>query len=92
MKRIYKYQLAVAEEQVLEVPAGAEFIRLDGIDGKLWVWALVDPNEQEFACRRLLAFKTGGDIPDSVTSAEYIGCAAIFIQMELMLYFFEVAA
>jgi hypothetical protein len=36
-----------------------------------------------------VAQKTGGEIPTGL-SLEYVGCAAIHIQMELMLYFFKV--
>jgi hypothetical protein len=71
----------------MKLPAGAEIIRVADHGGMFWLWAIVDasaPNED----RVFHAFKTGSRIPSDL-SLSYIGCCAVFIQMELMLYLFE---
>jgi len=87
---IFKYQMPVMEHFTMKLPVGAEIIRMEGIDGMFWLWAIVRtdvPDED----RRFHAYKTGGAIPDDL-SLVYRGCCAVFIQMELMLYIFEEAA
>jgi hypothetical protein len=87
MKVIHKYQLPVAETVVLAMPQFCQVVRIDSLDGFMWLWALVDTDEPVVGYR-FNAYKTGGKIPDEVVQF-YVGCAAIFIQMELMLYWFQ---
>ena len=84
---IWKYQIPVLEDFEVELPTGAQIIRFDNEGGKLWFWAVVQP-DAPIESKRLLAFKTGAEIPD--IAMNYLGMAAIFIQAELMLYYFEV--
>lgn len=84
---IFKYQMPVLEEFTMDLPAGAQIIRVQDQDGMFWLWAIVNteaPNE----VRKFRAFKTGAPIPDGLT-LQYIGFCAIFVQMELGLYIFE---
>lgn len=69
------------------LPIGAEIIRMDAIDGMFWLWAVVDTNVPDEP-RKFHAVKCGGSMPD-VPNLKYVGCCAVFIQMELMLYIFE---
>lgn len=86
MKVIHKFSLPVAEHAVLTLPVGAEVIRVDGIDGYFWLWAIVD-TKNTTEQRRFNSYKTGGEIPKGIQQI-YVGCASIYIQMELMLYWF----
>lgn len=89
MKVIYKYRLPFMEESKVDMPQGACIIRIDGFDGALWLWAIVDTEEPLYT-RTFNLFKTGGEMPDDINSSYiYHGCGAIFIQMELMMYVFE---
>lgn len=84
---IFKYRVPFMEEVKMQLPQGAQVIRIDGLDGALWLWAVVDkgaPLEE----RVFHLFKTGAAMPSS-TTYRYLGCGAIFIQMELMMYVFE---
>lgn len=84
---ILKYQMPVLEQFTMELPSGAEILRVQDQGGMFWLWAKVDtrlPNET----RRFRAFKTGGQIPDGLP-LRYIGFCAVFVQMELGLYIFE---
>lgn len=87
--KIFKYTLPIAERTHIDLPLGAQILRVDGLDGGLWVWAMVDttaPLER----REFALFKTGGDMPDNVAEEyKYVGCGSIYIQQELMLYVFE---
>ena len=88
MKVIYKYRLPFMEKSTLSLPQGADIIRVDGFDGALWLWAIVDTS-QPLVDREFSLFKTGGEMPSNIEEYTYIGCGAIFVQMELMMYVFE---
>jgi limonene-1,2-epoxide hydrolase len=89
MKKIYKYRLPFMEHATIDMPDGANVVRIDGLDGALWVWAVVDTNAQ-IVTRHFHLFKTGADMPDNILEDyDYLGCGAIFIQMELMMYVYE---
>lgn len=85
---IFKYQMPVSEEFSMRLPKGAEIIRMDGENGHLWLWAVVD-TDQEDEERKFYAFKCGGSGLADKDNLIYRGCAAIYIQAELMLYIFE---
>jgi hypothetical protein len=85
---IYKYQMPVKEEFTLSLPISAQILRVASENGFLWMWALVN-TENDIEERKFGAYKTGGTIPE-YHILEYIGCCPIFIQQELMLYIFEI--
>jgi hypothetical protein len=85
---IFKYQMPVLESFEMQLPAGAEIIRVADMDGMFWMWAVVNTNAPT-ETRRFMAFKTGAEIPANI-NLKYIGFCAIFVQMELGLYIFEV--
>lgn len=85
-RAIWKYQIPVLEDFTVDMPKGAEIIRFANECGKLWLWAVVNP-DSPIEPVRLMAFKTGAEMPDS--KMLYLGCAAIYIQAELMLYYFK---
>lgn len=85
---IYKYQMPVLEEFTMALPQGAKILRVQDMDGMFWMWAMVD-TDAPTETRNFRAFKTGAKIPDNL-NLEYIGFCAIFVQMELGLYIFEV--
>ena len=87
MITIWKFQLPIMERATVTMPEGADVLRVDGLDGKLWLWAVVD-TEAVLVDREFLLFKTGASM-DGSGDLQYLGCGAIFIQMELMLYVFE---
>lgn len=89
MKKIFKYRLPFMEVAKVEMPYGAHVIRIDGLDGALWIWAIVD-TMAPIEIREFHLFKTGAEMPDDILHAyRYLGCGAIFVQMELMMYVFE---
>jgi hypothetical protein len=85
---IWKYQMPVSEEFEMTLPKGAQILRTHGENGGLWLWAIVNTNAPDEK-RKFKAFKCGGSGLDTLKNLEYVGCAAIYIQAELMLYIFE---
>lgn len=85
---IFKYQMPVLEEFTMELPEGAQILRVEDQGGMFWMWAMVN-TEAATETRCFRAFKTGAKIPDNL-NLTYIGFCAIFVQMELGLYIFEV--
>ena len=89
MKKIFKFQLGMAERATVQMQEGAEVIRIDGIEGFLYIWAVVDP-AAPMVGREFDLFKTGADMPDDILETHrYLGCGGIFVQMELMMYVWE---
>ena len=79
----------MAERSLVAMPEGAFVIRVDGIDGFLYLWAVVD-TEAQMVEREFLLFKTGAAMPDDILkNYSYLGCGGIFVQMELMMYVWE---
>lgn len=89
MKKIFKYELKIKEKQILDLPIGSEIIRVDDVDGKFYLWAIVEVSEedQETEPRHLEFYKTGQEI--SSNNLKYLGFCKLFIMQELGLYVFE---
>ena len=84
---IFKYELGCLEKQVINLPLGAKIIRVDDVEGKFYLWAMVNktnPTEP----RHIEMYKTGQPIPnpDGLT---YLGLCTLFVAQELGLYTFE---
>ena len=87
---IYKYKLAVVDEQVVNMPAGARVLSVGGQEGELVAWALVDqaatPEPIMFT-----VFGTGVPVPRSVrpqlgytahgTAGDFVGTAQVKREM-----------
>ena len=84
---IFKYQMPVLEQFTMQLPVGAQIIRMEDQGGMFWLWAVVRTDVPD-ETRRFRAFKCGGKIPDDL-NLEYIGFCAVFVQQELGLYIFE---
>ena len=84
---IFKYQMPVLESFKMELPQGAQIIRVEDQNGMFWLWAVVDTNAP-LEDRHFKAFKTGAPMPAD-RFLYYIGFCRIYVQMELGLYIFE---
>lgn len=87
MTKIFKYQIPVLEHFTLDLPRNADIIRTDSVDGKFYIWAVVNP-ENELETRKFEFHKTGGEITTEYNNLKYIGYCTLFIQQELCLYLF----
>lgn len=92
MKKIFKYEMSIKEKQVIELPTGAKIIRVDDVDGKFFLWAIVntpiEDEEIETETRFLEFYKTGQPIQNE-SELIYLGFCKLFIMQELGLYVFE---
>lgn len=91
MKKIFKYEMSIKEKQEMVLPIGAKIIRVDDVDGKFYLWAIVNVSEDEEVeteVRFLEFYKTGQPIEDD-SNLVYLGFCKLFIMQELGLYVFE---
>lgn len=88
MKVIYKYRVPFKEVAEVIMPQNSTILRVDGSDGAIWLWVIVDIS-LPLVTRTFHLFKTGGQMPDNILEYNYLGCGAIYIQLELMIYLFE---
>lgn len=86
--KVFKYELPVQEKFWLALPVGAIIIRVDDVDGKFWLWAIVDPDAPT-ETRAIECYKTGQPIATPLENLKYLGCCKLFIMQELCLYMFE---
>lgn len=67
-KTIWKYKLQVTDQQVLEMPACAEFLTVQlQINGGVWdavLWVVVDPSMPNVPVE-IAIYGTGNPIPDN---------------------------
>jgi len=71
MKTIYKYPLAITDEQIITMPFEARILTVQVQDGVPCLWALVEPDWKPEP-RRILTFGTGHPIPDG-TAGRHVG-------------------
>jgi hypothetical protein len=75
-RRIYKYDLEVTDEQIMELPAGAEFLHVGVQTGTtsttVQLWAIVDPSADPEQ-RRFIIHGTGHPVARSLHASAHIG-------------------
>jgi hypothetical protein len=72
MRTIYKYTLNIDSHQAIEVPSGAEFLSAQIQNGKVCVWALVDPNAKKELELFIIA-GTGHPFPEQPKQFQFLG-------------------
>lgn len=88
MHTIFKYQIPVQEKFTLDLPDGANIIRVEDVDGMFFMWAMVD-TEKELTKRYFECYKTGMPIETPYEDLVFLGTCKLFIMQELCLYVFE---
>lgn len=82
--------MSIKEKQEIALPTNARIIRVDDLDGKFFLWAIVNPDEEvETEVRHLEFYKTGQPIETPIPHLKYIGFCKLHIMQELGLYVFE---
>jgi hypothetical protein len=75
MKTIWKFPLAVADIQAIEMPVGARLLDVQmqrATGDQVCLWALVDPSNMK--CKRWISIHgTGHELPDGIADAKYVG-------------------
>lgn len=88
MKKIFKYTLPVQTKISIFLPSGARILRVDDVEGRFYLWAIVDVDGEPEA-RHIECYKTGQEMPSDADALIYLGCCKLFIMQELCLYMFE---
>ncbi len=80
MKTIHKYELKLDEQQTVKMPKGAEILSVQSngferscLCGKVWVWALVDPNLKKTDTHVFNMYETGAEV--RAESSAYLASA-----------------
>ena len=90
MNKIFKYTLPVKEKFTLELPCNAQIVRVEDVEGKFFLWAIVNTEEgYPTETRYIECYKTGQPIETPLPDLVFLGTCKLFIMMELCLYMFE---
>lgn len=87
--KIFKYELPIKEKFELELPKNAQIIRVEDVDGKFFLWAIVDETSPDTEKRYFECYKTGQPIDTNISNLKFLGTCKLFIMQELCLYIFE---
>lgn len=87
MRKIYKYEIGVADEQFIPMPKGAVLLSCQMQKGVPCIWALVDP-AAGLIPKRIVTYGTGVPILDDSQNLEYIGTYQM-MEGELVWHVFE---
>ena len=72
MKTVFKFALDAEDYVDVAMPAGAKILHVGGQMGRIYIWALVDPNERQ-QLRRFRIAGTGHPISDEESTLFYLG-------------------
>lgn len=72
MTTIYKYQLDITHEQVIEIPANSKVLSVANQDEVLCIWVEVFKDEERKEALTVYVFGTGHNIP-STLNASFVG-------------------
>lgn len=87
MKTIWKYELMIHDEQIVDLPKNAEILTIQNLQGNQCLWALVSPaNETE--PRTIVCRDTGHDIDFPNFTLQYISSAQ-FYNGDVVFHYFE---
>lgn len=94
MEVIYKYPLKIKERQEVLMPKGAIIIRAGDVDGEVFLWAIVECQEEgkelQLQPRFIEMYKTGQIFSTPAKVLKYQGFAGLHVGEELGLYIFEI--
>jgi hypothetical protein len=71
-RRIFKYDLAVTGTQMIMMPRHAKVLSVQDQNGRLCVWAKVDPHAPADVRRRFVIVGTGHNLPIEMDSLTYL--------------------
>lgn len=76
MKKIWKFPLEMADEQVIQMPAGSEALCVQMQHDIACLWALVYPGAK-LVSRHVFLYGTGWEVPDAITGLNYLGTVQV---------------
>lgn len=88
MKRIYKYELIIADEQKIKIPQSAHILDVQNQKEKVYIWCLVNI-ENELVDYTFRIIGTGNPIEDDF-SGKYIGTFQLF-DGDIIFHLFQIS-
>ena len=76
MERIYKYEVPITGEPVIDMPMGAEILLCGVQYGALCIWAIVSP-DNDMMERRFYLRGTGQSLGFDLSRAHFIGTVSL---------------
>ena len=75
--RVFKYEIPVADESFVRLPLGAQILSVGQQNDQMFLWALVNPDEQRTERRNLRVAGTGHELTE-VKELKFIGTVHIY--------------
>lgn len=72
MRTIYKFPLAVTDEQQIEMPRGSRFLGVETQGGVLYLWAIVETENPRYR-HAFYVVGTGNPLPVDAVESTYLG-------------------
>lgn len=96
MKAVFKFNLVPDlrsnwnQQIATELPKGAKILHVNAQRDKIFIWAIIDDQEEETETRHFLIRGTGVEIPEeAVDKIQYLGTVIMF-EGDAILHIFEV--
>jgi len=87
-KTIYKYPLILIDSQAVSLPIGSEILTIQTQEEMIYMWVLINPNENQNEIKHIEFFGTGYPISyDMGVSRKYISTFQMYD--ELVFHAFE---
>lgn len=77
MKKIYKYQVLIADESELELPERAKILTFQAQNDEAYIWAIIDTDIKTIEKVKFRMFGTGHSIRE-IDGLKYIGTIQIY--------------
>lgn len=81
MKKVYKYEINAFPDFDLKLPIGAQLLSVQLQGHGAFIWAVVDPESQEFETHHIHCYPTGDDLPED--QGNYLGTLQLVNQVPL---------
>lgn len=78
MYSIWKFVLESQENQMLEIPLGAEILSTETQGDEIVIYALVNTEQTEKEYKDVRVYGTGVAIPDVITEYNFLGTANLY--------------
>lgn len=89
MKTIYKYQLETNDTVTIAMPYGSETLTVQTQHGNVFIWAIIDDEEQVKFWKTFKIFGTGHKLPENISDLKYVGTYQLY-GGNLVFHVFEV--
>jgi len=90
--KIFKYYIETTDETTISLPKGARILtaQVHPVSNGIYIWALVDPDEEEIEDRTIQIYGTGHSIPEHYYPDQLIYINTVQLHLgQLVFHIFE---